>query len=334
MKKSLLRFMGILALVGSNGCLPTYDASTPQGSLPPAQASGPQMAGAGTSSAPPAVRPENPANGVTVWDQNGDPSAVAAAAQNAGPLDVSARKHACMKMKFDTLGRLLASHGVDLTTGGTTVLPVSSTTDCSPLSLQGFNPDRGVSQVITVGADQVIINSVTEKASYLAQIAQPAKFLYCDARLTLGLPQYGARLSEATAQSTASGTKLFDLFASAAPEMVKNLMTAPACQYNGQPAVLFNPDNSCNEAGVTCLQGYPATDDQVALCTRLVQQASATADNTVTLTTLGTGTDLNTSEIVTVPFSTRKMTVTGASALETGKRLAVAAILSAVHGCE
>ena len=46
---------------------------------------------------------------------------------------------------------------------------------------------------------------------------------------------------------------------------------------NGQPAVLFNPaDNSCNASGITCLQGYPATAAQLALCTQIVQQAVTT----------------------------------------------------------
>ncbi len=307
MQKSLLRFMGILALVGSNGCLPTYDPSAPQSNLPPAVATGPQQGGTDTSSAPTAVRPQNPADGVTVWDQSGDPNLVAQQLSNVGSLDVSARKHSCNKMKFDTLGRLLVSRGVDMKAGGTSILPVPAITDCSPL----------INATCAARAD--------DRLSCLGNISQPAKFVYCDARLTLGLPQYSARLAEATGQSTASGTKLFDLFASAAPELVAGTLSGAGCMLAGKPAVLFNADNTCNEAGVTCLQGYPATDDQITLCSRVVAQAVATPAASVNLKVRND----DGSESIT-----RTIAVSAITALETGKRLAVAAVLSAAHSCE
>ena len=36
---------------------------------------------------------------------------------------------------------------------------------------------------------------------------------------------------------------------------------------------LFNADNTCNAAGMSCLQGFQATDDQMSLCNRVVAQA-------------------------------------------------------------
>jgi hypothetical protein len=313
MNKTLLRFMGLVVLVGSNGCLPTYDPSSPKTTLPPAQSSGPQGSGTDVSNNPVAVQPANPADGVTVWNQNGDPALVAAAQQNAGPIALSARQHSCMKMKFDTLGRMLSTHGVNMAAGGTSILPVTASTNCNTLTSGTF----------TTG----------EAVSYLGQVAQPAAFVYCDAALTLGMPQYAARIAEPTAQSTASGTKLYDVFASAAVEIEKNLGSTAACMVNGQAATLFTTDASgnvsCNEPALTCMQGYPATVDQVALCTRAAQQSVATPAQTVVIQTFqddGNG--------GTVLVSSRNLTVPGITATETGKQLAIAAVLSAVHSCE
>jgi hypothetical protein len=121
-----------------------------------------------------------------------------------------------------------------------------------------------------------------------------AAFVYCSSQLTLGLPQYAARLSEATTITSGTGTKMMDLYATSATELEKLVTmnanalpaTATGCKdpNTGAQAKMFNADNTCNEAGVTCLQGYQATDDQVNLCSSVVTQAVAQgADPALTL---------------------------------------------------
>lgn len=298
-----LSALGVVALLG--GCLPTYEPTPAQTTLPPAQNPGPEQTNTHLSSQPAPVRPGDPADGVSLWQDQGDPAMLAARAQQEGTIDVASRRHACQKVKFDTLGHLLQSRGVNMKDAGntTSILPVDNNTNCN--------------QFLPVGD--------VERNSYVANVSQEARYVYCSGRLSLGLPQYGARLAELTTPTTASSTKLFDLFASAAKELVQNLPTSPACLVDGKAAPLFNNDNTCNEAGLTCLQGYPATADQISLCNRVIQQAQATPDQTVTIK----GIDVNGNLV-----SQRNMNVSGFGALETGKRLAVATLLSAAHSCE
>lgn len=276
MKRKLFSAIGALALLGSAGCLAAYDPgaqATPQGKEGP---QGPETATT-VSSAPPAVRPLTPEEQTTAWLSATDAAALAARAAEEGPPEIAARRHACMKMKYATVGNLLASLGVDMG-----ALPFDSFTDCRTMIPTGKVATRDF---------------------------MPAKYVYCDGRLVLGLPQYEGRASEITSATTASATKLMDLFVTAAPEIIAKISTVPQCMVSGQGAVLFNADNTCNASGITCLQGYPASDDQVALCSRVVSQAVATPANT----TLG---------------------VPAISEIDNGKRIAVAAILSAAHSCE
>ncbi|MCS6913076.1 MAG: hypothetical protein RMK29_09645 [Myxococcales bacterium] len=278
MRNDILRVVGVLVL---SGCLPTYEPGAPSPARDPAEEqTGPERVPP-TSQEPVAVRPELPQDQVSIYRDQGDPAAIAARAMEEGALDIAARRHSCMKMKYETLGRLLQSRGVNMGT-----LPVTLATDCTA-------PPFGVTQPVET-------------------LSQTARYVYCDSRLTLGYPQYAGRLSEATSPTTASATKQADLFVTAAQELVNaanplGTLRGTACMEGGAPARLFNPDNTCNEAGVTCLQGYPATADQLALCNRLVLQADIT------------------------PARGGRQQV---DAVTTGKQLAVAAILMGVHICE
>lgn len=286
MYKAMLRMLGVATLVGSAACLPTYDSPAPSSQVQ--TENGPERSGAEGSSDSTNVTPLSPAQQTEMWQQGGDPALLADRAYDEGPLAVAAARHSCMKMKYDSVGRLLTSRGINIIAGtNATALPVTISTTCPAVPTPG---------------------------SAAAARSQTSAFVYCNSRLTLGLPLYSARLAEATSVTTASGTKMMDLYASASAEIVTSLtngaLTTAACKdKNSNNATLFNADNTCNEAGITCLQGFPATADQVALCTRIVSQADITPANTAAGTTQ-------------------------VDAITTGKRLAVAAILSATHVCE
>lgn len=267
MFKAMLRVLGVATLVGSAACLPTFDQPNAKNTVD--SVSGPDSVTPATGD-PAAVRPLTPAEQTTIWQMGGDPALLADRANNEGPITVSSQRHSCMKMKYDTMGRLLMGRGVAMGT-----LPVMANTTCPA------------------------------PVAPLATRSQNAAYLYCDSRLTLGLPQYGARLSEATAITSGTGTKMMDLYATAASGIVNNAafttLTGPNCMVGGVGTVLFNGDNTCNADGISCLQGYQASADQVALCSRIVTQADVTG-----------GSDIVTS----------------------GKRLAVAVILASTQMCE
>jgi hypothetical protein len=111
----------------------------------------------------------------------------------------------------------------------------------------------------------------------------------------LGVANYDARVGEALTWSAAGAAKLFDIFVQAAPEIIANIQSAPQCQVNGVGQPMFDAQNTCVPDSLTCLMGRPATAEQVALCSHLVQEASS---------------------------------------LDVGKTLAVATTLAAAHSCE
>lgn len=160
-----------------------------------------------------------------------------------GPPRYAARMHACAKLKYDTLGRLLGSRGVDLAATG----------------------------------------------------ALSAGKLYRDGDQALGAPNFAARQRESRELTTATASKMFDIFVQAAPEIIAAMPGLPACQVAGQGASMFNADNQCNPDGITCLLGVPATPSHLELC---------------------------------------NLAVTRASDVEKGKRIAVASLLAAANTCE
>jgi hypothetical protein len=119
--------------------------------------------------------------------------------------------------------------------------------------------------------------------------------LYNAGGSALGVADYDARVGETIVWSAAGAAKLFDIFVQAAPEIIANIGSAPACQVNGQGVSMFDAQNRCNADAVTCLLGRPASAAQVDVCSALVQQASD---------------------------------------IPTGQNIAVATILAATHSCE
>lgn len=111
----------------------------------------------------------------------------------------------------------------------------------------------------------------------------------------LGGANYDARVGESIVWTAAGAAKMFDILVQAAPEIIANLPNSAQCQIDGVGPQVFDENNKCVEDAVTCLIGRPATADHVAICNSVVQQASD---------------------------------------VETGKKIAVATLLSAAHSCE
>jgi hypothetical protein len=111
----------------------------------------------------------------------------------------------------------------------------------------------------------------------------------------LGGANYDARVGETIVWSSAGAAKLFDIFVQAAPEIIANLPNMPQCQIDGVGPQVFDDKGACNADALSCITGRPASQEQVDICTNLVSSASD---------------------------------------LETGKKIAIATVLSAAHSCE
>lgn len=276
MIKAVLKMIGVASLLGSAACLPNVDQPAAQQTV--AVDDNPSTSAVQGTGDNTTVTPLSPSQQTAIWMQGGDPTLLANRAYDEGPIESASQKHACMKMHYDIMGRLLMNRGVP-TTVAPTVLPVTSSTVCPTVANTN---------------------------------SQSTASVYCNSQLTLGIPQYTARLAEATSITSGTGTKMMDLYATAGAELEGKLVsgsfpsTVTACvdPITTRPAVMFNADNSCNEAGITCLQGYPATADQIALCSNIVTQGQA----------------------VTTP--------TMIPAITAGRRLALAVILAGTQMCE
>ena len=163
--------------------------------------------------------------------------------QEEGPPEYSSRVHSCPKIRYATIGRLLASRGVDMGTTGET----------------------------------------------------QAGRMYATGDQALGAPNYGARSRENIELTTASASKLFDIFVQAAPEIIATMSSRPECTVGGVGAEIFNQFDQCTPDGITCLIGVPATAGHIELCNQIVSRASS---------------------------------------VEKGKYIAVASLMAAAHTCE
>lgn len=111
----------------------------------------------------------------------------------------------------------------------------------------------------------------------------------------LGGANYDARVGESIVWTAAGAAKLFDILVQAAPEIIANLPNAPQCQIAGVGPQVFDAENHCVDDAITCLIGRPATPEHIAICNSAVSHASD---------------------------------------VETGKKIAIASLLSAAHSCE
>ena len=111
----------------------------------------------------------------------------------------------------------------------------------------------------------------------------------------LGAPNYEARIRENRSITTSSASKAFDIYVQAAPEIIDAMPNLGRCQIGGQGPEMFDGADNCTENGISCLIGSKATPEHVELCNE---------------------------------------TVTRASDVEIGKRMAVAVLAAAAHTCE
>jgi len=111
----------------------------------------------------------------------------------------------------------------------------------------------------------------------------------------LGAPNYGARIGESTEVTVAVASRTFDIYVQAAPEVIANLPTVERCMIGDVGARVFDEAGRCNRDGLSCLMGETASEIHVAQCDEIVRHAADPVD---------------------------------------GQAIAVAALLSAAHGCE
>ena len=113
--------------------------------------------------------------------------------------------------------------------------------------------------------------------------------------LSAGQLYTSGRIRENIAVTTSGASRMFDVFAAAAPEIITAMPTLTRCQTGTTPAAMFDANNQCRADGITCLIGQPAQPAHLDFC---------------------------------------NLTVTSASDVTVGKNIAVAAILAAAYTCE
>jgi hypothetical protein len=119
--------------------------------------------------------------------------------------------------------------------------------------------------------------------------------LYQSSRPVLGGPNYATRIRESAVITTSQASREFDIFASAASEIIAALPSLLRCRVGSVSPVLFDASNMCHAEGISCLIGSPATQANVDLCNQTILRASTP---------------------------------------DVGKRLAVAVMLAAAYTCE
>jgi hypothetical protein len=122
-----------------------------------------------------------------------------------------------------------------------------------------------------------------------------AAALFQQGAASLGAADYDARVGERITWTTAGATKLFDIFVQAAPEVIAKLPAAPLCSDGAGGPSMFDAEGRCDRDAVTCLIGFPATDEHLVACDSVVGAATSP---------------------------------------ERGREIAVAALLSAAYSCE
>ncbi|HZS42107.1 MAG TPA: hypothetical protein VFF06_35000 [Polyangia bacterium] len=94
--------------------------------------------------------------------------------------------------------------------------------------------------------------------------------LYAGGAQAMGGPNYGARVAETIELTAAGATKLFDIFSQAAQEIITAMPMTTRCMGTN----MFDASNHCTAAGITCLQGAPASQAQLDLCNQALTEGS------------------------------------------------------------
>jgi hypothetical protein len=119
--------------------------------------------------------------------------------------------------------------------------------------------------------------------------------LYNSGFNAMGGPNFQNRIRENIAVTTSGASRMFDVFAAAADEIINGMPNLERCKVGGVGAVMFDANNQCRADGITCLIGQPAQPAHLDFC---------------------------------------NLTVTSASDVTVGRRIAVAAIMAAAYTCE
>jgi len=115
--------------------------------------------------------------------------------------------------------------------------------------------------------------------------------LYTSGFNAMGGPNFTNRIRENIGVTTSGASRMFDIFAAGADEMINGMAALSRCG----GATMFDANNQCRPDGITCLIGQPAQPAHLDFC---------------------------------------NLTVTSASDVTVGKRIAVAAIMAAAYTCE
>ena len=204
---------------------------------------------------------------------------------------------------------LAACGGVDDGTTPENDLPPGSTTGGEDSTFDddnsGFNPFDLIDRLAEEGpprftarmhsCPKVRVRTLGNVLSSLGVTTGEAINLYNSGYNALGGPNYSNRIRENINITTSSASREFDIFAAAAPDIIAAVPTLARCQTNGVGAQLFDASNACRLDGITCLLGTPAQAAHLDFC---------------------------------------NITVTSAADVESGKRIAVAALLAAAYTCE
>jgi len=105
--------------------------------------------------------------------------------------------------------------------------------------------------------------------------ATSAGSLYKAGDQALGVANYAQRVSEATDLTTAGASKMLDVFASAAPEIIAAMPNRAECKAGGVATSMFDAQGACTPQGIECITGLPASPAEVELCTQIVLHASS-----------------------------------------------------------
>ena len=119
--------------------------------------------------------------------------------------------------------------------------------------------------------------------------------LYTSGFNAMGGPNFANRIRENIGVTTSGSSRMFDIFAAAADEIITAMPNLARCQVGGVGAAMFDANNQCRADGITCLIGQPAQPAHLDFC---------------------------------------NLTVTSASDVTVGRRIAVAAIMAAAYTCE
>jgi hypothetical protein len=139
-----------------------------------------------------------------------------------GPPKYTSRVHSCSKVRYETLGNVLRSLGVDM----------------------GAQGELSAAQLYARGGN------------------------------AMGAANFANRIRENVGVTTSGSSRLFDIFAAAADEIIAAVPNLERCKIGGVGAQLFD-GTTCRADGLTCILGLPAKPAHIEFCNAAVRDASA-----------------------------------------------------------